>query len=89
MARQLIEKGVGIRFASKLALGFQAPFSVCYANPNGSAVRTAACVLPKVSATAQQQADCAAIASAKRIEKEPKTEGRACSYIRIFRLFFV
>ena len=38
----LYEKGFGIRSVSKLTLGFQAPFSVCFANPDGFAVRTAA-----------------------------------------------
>ena len=38
----LTEKGFGIRSASKLALGFQSPFSVCFANLDGVAVRTAA-----------------------------------------------
>ena len=40
----LYEKGVGNRYASKLAPGFQAPFSVCFANPQGAALRTAALV---------------------------------------------
>ncbi len=40
----LYEKGVGIRYASKLAPGFQAPFSVCFANPQGAALRAAALV---------------------------------------------
>ena len=44
LARQLVEKGVGIRCASKLAPGFQAPFSVCFANPRSAAPRTAALV---------------------------------------------
>jgi len=38
----LIEKGFGIRSASKLALGFQALFQFAEANPDGFAVRTAA-----------------------------------------------
>ena len=38
----LYEKGFGIRSVSKLTLGFQAPFSVCFANPRSIAPRTAA-----------------------------------------------
>ena len=38
----LYEKGFGIRSVSKLTLGFQTPFSVCFATPDGVAVRPAA-----------------------------------------------
>ena len=44
LSRRLIEKGVGIVRESKLSPRFQAPFSVCFANPRSTAPRTAALV---------------------------------------------
>jgi len=88
-----MKKTVSLRDASKLdPLSFTV-FFVCFANPDGATVRTAAWLYgsagraaargggrPMVAPTKRhppqafstQQADCEAIASAKRIEKEPE-----------------
>ena len=79
------------------------PFSVCCANPDGVAVRTAAwwtcVVVAAVSLRRTPAGDTThavgrpitqrVIVRVKRAEKEPEAEGRACSHIRIPTLFHI